>query len=262
MATTQRSLLLTDRYRAALATTRRRSVAVAAVMWQQVQTASEQAEDEFVAALLPSILGAQQHAVILTDAYLSAFVSIEGRQPVRPKGLAVASLIGAGARGGTSLDVVYRRPFGVARGALADGLSFVDAMTRGFDRVAQTAGTDITLAARGAQTDWMDGDERLTGWQRVTGGTCCALCAEAAAKTYRTGDLMPIHPGCGCVAEPVVLGARRQQIDRGDPKIDDSPALADEATDPSVRPSQVVQVVEHGELGPVLYAAGDDFSDS
>lgn len=259
MATTTKSMALTDRYQTAVGTTMRRVSAIAGALWNEVRTASEQAEDEFVASVLPSVLGGQQHMVTLTDAYMALFVSIESRKPMKPKGLPVAALVGAAARGGTPLDVVYRRPFGVARGALGKGASFNDAMDSARSRLVQTAATDVSLAARGARTEWMADDEQVTGWQRVTGGSCCALCAEAAVKMYRTGDLMPIHPGCSCISEPVVLG-RRRQIQRDAPKIDDSPALADDAADPSVRPAQVVQIVEHGELGPVLYAAGDDFT--
>lgn len=262
MATTAKSLALTDRYQAAVATTMRRASAIAAALWQQVQTASEQAEDEFVGAVVPSILGAQHHVVTLTDAYMSLFVSLETRKPIEPKGLSVAALIGATVRGGTPLDVVYRRPFGVARGVLAKGESFADAMSSAQARLVQTASTDVGLSARAARSDWMAGDDQITGWRRVTGGTCCALCVEAASKTYRTSDLMPIHPGCGCVTEPVVLGARHKQLERPEPTVEDSPALADDASDPTVRPSAVVKVVEHGELGPVLYAAGDDFVDN
>jgi hypothetical protein len=262
MATTHRSLLLTGRYQSALSTVMRRTATIAGALWFDVRTASEQAEDEFISRMLPVVFGAQRHVVTLTDGYMAAFVSIEARRAVSPQGLPIASLIGAAARGGTPLEEVYRRPFGIARGALADGLSFIDAMTRARDRLLQTSTTDVALAARGASAEWMNTEQLVDRWQRVTGGTCCALCDSAASKSYPTSDVMPLHPNCGCVAEPIVTVARGREIDRPSPTVEDSPALVDEARDPDVRPSQVVKVVEHGELGPVLYAAGDDFSDS
>lgn len=94
------------------------------------------------------------------------------------------------------------------------------------------------------------------GWRRALGtGRHCALCQGSAGTIYPTEMLMPVHQHCKCVTEPVLAGEGRQRpVLRG--PVNDSPGLR-EAVEAG---RQVARVEQHGELGPVLVAVGQEFS--
>jgi hypothetical protein len=61
------------------------------------------------------------------------------------------------------------------------------------------ASVDFDHAHRTALLDVIDRDDRFTGWQRATSGTCGAC----MALSGDAGDFK-VHPGCRCVPQPVV----------------------------------------------------------
>lgn len=220
-----------DRYREGLRSIQLATGALIGATWAAVRGLNEPAEDAFVRAATGAVLVAQSRAVAVTDAYFAAVFNES------PRGLPVAELTGASVRGGVAPSEVYRRPFGVARGALASGRAWDQAMSRAAHRAVQTARTDVALSARAARDHVIRTDDRIVGYRRVTGGDACKLCA-AAVGSFAKNYPMPLHPACNCVAEPII-GKR-------------------------VRPDalpETVQVVDHGELGPVLYDAGHHFTE-
>lgn len=252
---------LTAVYQRALLRLQMISAANAAALWAQLTSIDQGDEDLLVAQLLPYIEAAQVQAVHLTDAYLTRFVSFALGAAINPQSLTPGAHIGAAVRGGTPPDVVYRRPFGAVRKALADGVDFPGALGRGRAVITRAARTDVALSTRAASSVWMTNEKSVTGWQRVTSGTCCALCSDIAStdKVYRTEDLMPLHPACSCSTAPVMASDERNAPPQpAGSTVDDSAGLEAELHDGA--PGDLVQVFDHGELGPVLYHAGDHFS--
>lgn len=201
----------------------------------------------FVALAVPVVLAGQRQVSALTDAYLGQVLG------TRPSGVAQDY-----PRGVDPADV-YARPYVTVRTALSVGKSLSQAKSEGVDRLKDIAATDMQLA----KTHTADRAFRTAGIQRyrrvLTGSVSCALCYVASTQTYRTGDLMPIHPGCDCSVAPVEgdfdadaqLEATHQAIqerfgttDRGGRAIDYRKAL-------------IVQ--EHGEMGPLLTVKGQHF---
>ncbi len=147
--------------------------------------------DEFVATVVPLVLGAQRVAVAQTDAYMSAEAGLATGTSSEPWGLNASELIGAHARHGDFLEDVY------GRNHRADASTFAE-------RMAREVNTDITLADRSATFVHTEGDTRITGYRRtLSAGKNCALCVAAATRTYHKGDLQPIHSHCACGTQPI-----------------------------------------------------------
>lgn len=147
--------------------------------------------DEFVAQVVPLVLGAQRVAVTQSDAYMSAEAGLATGTSTEPWGLDASQLIGARARRGDFLEDVYGRNHRAAASSFAE-------------RMAREVNTDITLAARSATFVHTEGDSRITGYRRtLSAGKNCALCVAAATRTYGKGDLQPIHSHCACGTQPI-----------------------------------------------------------
>lgn len=147
--------------------------------------------DEFVARVVPLVLGAQRVAVTQTDAYMSAEAGLATGTSTEPWGLDASALIGVHARRGDFLEDVYGRNHRVDAGSFAE-------------RMAREVNTDITLADRGATFVHTEGDTRITGYRRtLSAKKNCALCVAAATRTYHKADLQPIHSHCGCGTQPI-----------------------------------------------------------
>jgi hypothetical protein len=243
-----RSEAVTAAYRQSLIRASARLATILGSAWVRLTAADRNAADEWVRLVVPIVLGAQIHAVTLSDAYLSAYLSDVLDRPIAPLGLNPAPLIGVAARRGAPLEQVYSRPLGQVAKAVGLGVTLNDALRAEQWRVASAASTDVQLSARAARVQWAEESPHHIRWQRVTGGSTCALCASAAGKTYASGDLMPLHAGCNCTTEPVVDGDEPRS--RPDPEIDDSPELAQAAADGE----SVARVVHDPELGPLLEA--------
>lgn len=114
----------------------------------------------------------------------------------------------------------------------------------------------------------------LRGYRRVLSSNPnhCALCVLASTRRYRRGNLMAIHPGCGCTVAPifsvedpgpVLDGSTAQEIhniirrDLGD-KYED--ASGGRLADSGVLYRDIVVTNDHGELGPVLGVRGQHFT--
>jgi hypothetical protein len=254
VASTQRGERLTISYQALVASLGGRLAAILASAWATVHSTDDAAVRRWLAVVVPSVLAAQARAVVLSDAYLSAYSTAEGTV-VSPVGLAAADFTGGRLRG-VPIESVYRRPVEAAQRAAEAGAALAGALAAERSRVITTAATDVQLAARAARSGWGQRVPQVTAWRRsLGGGQHCALCSSAAGTIYRTDVVMPIHDHCTCVTEPVLIGEGPQlPIQRG--AINDSPGLRDTA----LAGEQVARVEDHGELGPVLVAVGQTFS--
>lgn len=112
---------------------------------------------------------------------------------------------------GVPADEVYARPFGTIGARMAAGVDFAAAAATAGSYVTKLAATDVQLAQTYGAKAWVaeanagagDGGSQIVGYNRVTGGECCAFCETAAEQSYHTDDLMPIHEGCTCGVEPI-----------------------------------------------------------
>jgi hypothetical protein len=250
MASTAQSYALTNRYQRGRASLAQRSALLVGAAYDANDGLDDGAAERFAAQASPSDLAAQRQAVALTDAYMAAYLSTELDRPIRPRGLDPAQF--SDLRGvGSDL---WLRSIVTARAAISRGRDYADARAEGRARALAAARTNVALASRAASREILTTTEEVMGYRRVTSGKSCALCVSAAGKVYRTSALMPIHGGCDCVTEPTVLGKR--EIPRPTPEVVDEPGVTEMVT----RGEDVVKVVEHDELGPLLWRADHDFA--
>ncbi|MBT0771820.1 hypothetical protein KIH74_22960 [Kineosporia sp. J2-2] len=179
--------------------------------------------------------------------------------------------------GGVPLESVYAR--------LADDYRFLRATEplsddQVLERVVQRAGaqTDqaLTLAMR---AQWQADAERspvVSLYRRVihpevaTEASArdgeapplpCGLCVVVADRVYKVAELLPVHTFCRCTVAPIVGAAGGS----GDPGLSLNQADLERiyalggGTSAAVLAKVRVAVREHGELGPVLRSAADEF---
>lgn len=145
----------------------------------------------------------------------------------------------------------------VARGDSPD-----EAQRKAENRIQAVAWTDVTLAVREQYRASFD-DDRVEGWRRIllfkrqTGGPPCGLCVVAADRIYKRKDLQPIHDVCRCGVLPILDGL--------DPGLslnrEDLNTLYDAAGGTGAKGLLRVKVAlaEHGELGPILVDANQNY---
>lgn len=213
------------------------TVRAVAAIWKALPGHDDVNLDEWLTKVLPVVAIAQRSSVTATEAFLA---HVLGRQPL---GVNPADFIGAAARNGVDPAAVYRRPFVTVWSALAREVLLPEALRMGLTRAGTTAETDVQLTMRATLRGVGQADPSIAGYQRVLDGAACGFCAAAAAQTYATADLMPIHVRCGCGVDVITTAARP---DFSPPGAAELPRTAD---------GQPVAVREHGELGPVLVNA-------
>lgn len=198
-----------------------------------------------------AVLGATQEFVTSTVALVNGV-----RRPPIPR-VTIPPV-----RRGAPPPLVHSRPAERFRKAVATGKSVEEALELALGRGGGLARTDISLRQRAAEILLLD-ELGVTTYRRVlrpelskTGS--CGLCIAAADRTYRTDELMPIHPpSCRCIVLPVVgdndpgINLNREDLDRLYAE-----AGSNKAAD--LRRTRY-QVNEHGEFGPVLTKAGEHF---
>ena len=222
---------------------RLREIAILAVTrgWRNLPAHNEANLAQFFSAVLPVVQSAKRSSVVLTAAYLARAAE---RQP---EGLDVDDILSR-LRNGVPAEEVYRRPFIGMWQALGEGQTYADAFEKGLARAVSTAAMDVQLAMRGTAEALDTG----YGYVRVADGNACAFCQEVdGAYVKGEGYAMALHNNCGCSLEPlsephegaVFLpnGTKVREYQYG--------ALTD-----------TVAVHEHGELGAVLTAAGQNFT--
>lgn len=230
---------LTARYRALYDQLREQSGNVAGAAWDGLAEYTDATVEEYLARTVPLVGAAQLQAATLTDGYIAVALR---RAPL---GIDPELVTGAGLRG-TSLEQVYTRPFLTVWTELSRGRSPLDAIAAGRARAVLAARTDVALAARAATAEVGKADPNIKSFSRTVSGGGCAVCSEVDGADIGDSELMPLHPNCGCTAEPVT---------------DSGPQGGGTGESAPTAPAGTeVAVHEHGELGPVLYPAGQEFT--
>ena len=233
---------LTAAYQGELKRTRHAVAARVAANWRRLPDLRDERIPGFLEATLPVVKAGQQRAVALTSAYLAKKLGVP------PVGLDVESLVGANVRGGVAPEVVYRRPFITARAAIFT-IGIDAAFDKGESRLMSTADMDIAMSGRDANLAFAGQTDRIIGWIRVADAACCDFCTGIdGARTSGPDQPQPLHNRCGCTADPIT----RSSPSPGGPLLALGVAIG-EGID-------AVMIHEHGELGPVIGAAGDNFA--
>jgi hypothetical protein len=220
-------------YQRRLATLSRTAAAAIAVRWDSADGLDDDTAERWATAAAPIGLAAQRSALYLTDGYLAAYLGVV------PQGFDPDEFSGAALRNGAPPRDVWERSVVTARAAIARGRDYPDARTEGRARAMATARTDVALTARAASREILRRHDVVVGYQRVVGANACELCAAAAGQFHRSDDLMPLHGSCSCGTEPV---------------------LRTRTTEVPSEPEDV-KIVEHDELGPMLWNANHDFAE-
>lgn len=247
--------------------------------WDAFADLNDTAAAQFEAATSVVIDAAKQQTSTLAVAYMNANDRLggfpaSGLVPVVPE-----------IRNGVPVAEVYHRSIVEARAAVANGTNVDDAMAAGRARAVATARTDVSLANKAEMARGGELRPWVVGYRRVLTGRSCAFCATASTQRYKSADLLPLHPVCDCdVAEifgtedpghivnrELLTELKKAGAEDGRPDYWNGPYVVD--ADGSIRYRQVekligpdgaplrkitagelvrVDVVQHGELGPML----------
>ncbi len=157
-------------------------------------------------------------------------------------------------------------------GVVGNGDTPTAALQKALVRVAAVAETDMTLAMREQVRRTLGNIRGVTGFRRIlrpelseTGP--CGLCVVAADRTYKVEHLMPLHDRCCCEVLPVVgdfdpgLNLNASDLRR---IYEEAGGTGGEVRRGGRRHSAALKKVrvalgEHGELGPVLFDADQNF---
>lgn len=202
--------------------------------WDRLDNWRTEDITRFAKAVAPIVEAGQAQVATLTDAYLAQFEASALDERVRPVGVRPALVTVSSIRGVPTAEVYYRVGPTVWYG-LSKGLDLNAAVAKARARLASMVAVDLQLAKTHTARTVLASKDNVTGFTRVTHGTC-NLCLSTAHERYAVDELLPIHPGCNCDVAPVYDGKRPIKV-----------------TDPD-KPSEKVDVGvrKHGELGPLL----------
>lgn len=214
---------------------------------------------DFTAQAVPLVQGAQRTLASLTSLYIADQAATVLGRPVAPP--PIPDIASVDLRQGITPDQVYQRPFTTVRVGLAKGLSELESVARGENRLNQIAEADLqqthSEAARAAMRA-LPAEAKPSGWRRaLVGAENCALCVVASTQRYGVADLNPMHPNCNCRVEPL-FGEHGPVIEPT--RLDQVKAALAEITGSEGRPDLRGLVVHHGELGPMLVRPKDHFT--
>lgn len=234
-------------YEAAVAQLRAQIVAYGAAVWATASL-TDVMVSRLVEVFAPVVQAAQMQVANLTSVYLAAVTNTEP--------LPVLDTVTQGR--GTPPEIVYSRPVIQARSLVSKGKTVDEAFAAGGRRLESLATTDLQMA----KTLQADQSLQAAGQQyyrRVPkGAETCALCLIASTQQYKTGKLMPIHPGCDCGVDVLPDGLDLDQELEALDLLEATHAKVEEFTGISDRSGRAVDYRklliehEHGELGSVL----------
>lgn len=211
MPATERSLAITDAYRARMIAAREAVARILLDRWRYLDWNDLAGSfDEWRGTAAWAIAAGQREAATLSGAYLAAYVASEtgerAEATVDPDaytgttrdGRPIAPLLGV-ALIATKQAILRQRP---PRDALAAGAA----------RAVRIARTEVMEAGRRALGDAMQAEPRVKGYRRVTSGrrSCGACLGLASGEIRRTNRGLQIHASCRCTAEPVLAGVREE----------------------------------------------------
>lgn len=200
MPRSQRSFEVTNQYRRRVVAIRDRVAAAAVREWPTIDGFDQARWPDRMAVV---VAGAQAEAVRAAAGYLTAYLSTETGRRQRAVGIDSRLYTGV-SRDGRPLTEAFQSPLIGVRAALKDGRPAGEALAYGLQRARRMVSVDLDHAHQAALTDTIEADDRFTGWERATAGTCGACMALSGTSAPH----FEVHPGCQCVAAPVVRGVK------------------------------------------------------
>lgn len=242
--------------------------------WNGLGSWNDSDVETFASRVVPVVEAGQMQTAAITDVYLSSTLTEMGLDSA-PVGMDAAEVT---ALRPVPPGEVYRRPFVDTWTSLKNGAEFQVALNVGASRLKGLVEDDLSLAHRHAVVASLSGrPDIVTGYRRVIRpesktGTC-GLCVAAASQRYSTEHLLPIHTHCHCDVLPILkFPGSRSTVDPG-AKFNDEDILALYEKGSSLSSASGAsgtaaadlkevrfRVDEHGELGPTLSRAGDNFA--
>jgi hypothetical protein len=218
----------------------------------------------YAALMEQNLSGLKRQASSLSLAYYREIAKNEGER-FRSANIPATALTTSALRNGVSGITVYERPFVEMWTALKAGKSVSQSIEAGAIRARSLATTEIQLAKRNAGLVARNANDRIVGYLRtLSGSENCALCYVASTQRYRRGDLLPIHPGCDCGEQPIYGDSDpgqvidEQLLDATHEAIEQRFGVSDRGA--RAIDYRLIEVREHGELGPVLTVRGQHFT--
>lgn len=147
---------------------------------------------------------AQRQAAQLAGGYLRGYLSAELEEPVDVEPVDASGWVGRARDGRLLRDAL---PSALVAVKAQIGRHDPAALRAGERRAVYMVGMAVDHVSRQALAAGIKADPRIRGYRRAVKGTCGA-CLGAASRTYGDGEDFQVHPGCRCVQEPVVDGAR------------------------------------------------------
>ena len=251
-----------DPYRAATTGVTQHLITLATNVYMTVAPGPyQQAIAQFLQIMIPHLLAGQKSVANLTSAHLA--------QRTGTRALAVGSDV----IDSRPIDITreYARPFITRQKALADGKTLQEADDAGAQRLSTLITTDNQMAKVRQSRASLD-HAGATHYRRIAeGDNPCELCLLASTQVYNVEDLMPIHDNCECDVDVMEPGFNRRDIEIPDEmlfKADGSErntkftqylkGIADQKAALPDAYRQLVEVQQHGELGPMLSWKGVD----
>lgn len=186
-----------EAYTAATADVRARLVNGLTGMWDRLPTLRQ--PDGFLDTAIPRVQGGQRAMAALTSAYMAGFHrAVTGAATPPPVAITPGAL-----RDGVTPDEIYRRPFVTAYTALSRGADIETAQRMGRNRLESLIATDLQLAKTHQSQASMTALGISGYRRVLVGNKNCGLCVLASTRRYHVSTLMPIHPGCDCAVAPI-----------------------------------------------------------
>lgn len=159
-------------------------------IWQSMGSYAESDQEAWTQLASPVIDAAQSHAVSLQVAYLETLLD----ESVDFDAEAVLA--------NAAIDV--NEPFIALANALSNGEGIDAAVESGALRAEGIGESGVTWAARAANGA-VEGNDRISGWQRTLSRGACEWCQTVAGQTYRSAESASFgHLRCNCGVEPVI----------------------------------------------------------
>lgn len=231
---TPEQIILT--FMAARGTLRDRLLAAVAAAYDRHAGASTEEADQWLAAVVPLVLGAQAAMATLTNSYLSRLLTVQLDRQVRPVVLNPQEIRGAGVRGGVSPQIVYDRSIRDIRIALSEQRPFDEGFRAGRSRALDAADTDLALSHRAASRVVLLPQDEVIGSRRILTPPSCQVCVADAQTIYPKGKReVRLHVRCDCTIASVTRSH--------------DPGVLNEGRDAG---GVVAEEHEHDELGPII----------
>lgn len=143
--------------------------------------------------VVEAVAAGQLAAAAAADPYVESVVSALGGES-EPAGRLRPTMFAGRAADGRALESLLYLPVITAKQGIAAGLSDVDAMFRGLERLLRMAATEVLDAGRTAAGASIAGNRMIRGYIRVVNPPACARCIILAGKEYGWNAGFQRHP--------------------------------------------------------------------